>query len=61
VALESFSEEVKIDRDGAMKGTENGNFVSLGKMNSGETEERVVHTFYWGTNKGTDDPGPAHI
>jgi hypothetical protein len=61
VALESFSGEVKIDRDGAMKGTENGNFVRTGKINSGETGERVVHTFYWGIKKGMDDPGPAHI
>jgi hypothetical protein len=61
VEFESFSVEVKIDRDGAMKGTENGIFVRIGEIDSAETGERVVHTFYWGIKEGTDDPGPAHM
>jgi hypothetical protein len=61
VELESFSGEVKIDRDGAMKGTENGIFVRIKKINSGETGERIVHTFYWGIKNGADDPDPTHI
>jgi len=58
VELESFSGEVKIDRDGAMKDTENGIFVRIKKINSGETGERILHTFFRGIVKGTDDPAP---
>jgi hypothetical protein len=49
--LSRFLEKFKIDRDGAMKGTENGIFVRIGKINSGETGERIVHAFYWRIKK----------
>ena len=51
MGFESFSGEVKIDRDGAMKGTENENFVRIGKVDSGETGENIVRTFYQGIRR----------
>ena len=55
--LGSFSGE-KIDRDGAMKGTENGTFVRIGIINSEETGKSTVHTIYRGIRKSTNDPAP---
>jgi len=57
VELKSFSGE-KIDRDGAMKGTENGMFVRIGIINSGETCKNIVHILYRDIKRGTNDPTP---
>ena len=61
MALESFSGEVKIDRDGKMKGTGNRNFVRIWTKNSGGTGRSILHTFNREIEKGTDDSGPAHV
>ena len=41
-----------------MKGTENGMFVRIGIINSGETCKNIVHILYRDIKRGTNDPTP---